>query len=265
MNRSPLRVVIVDDEEAARRGLRLLLRDIPGVEVLEECANGVAALEAIERLAPHLVFLDIQMPELDGFGVIERLDLEQAPIFVFVTAFDEYAIRAFDVHAVDYLLKPFSAERLGAAVARARAMLDAGEAREFRRRLLGVLAEAGISETEPPDAGSSDTGRFLVRSRGRVVFVAAEEIDWVEAVGDYVRLYTARGSHLTRLTMSEAEERLAPHDFVRIHRSTLVRLPAVLEVKLDAKGRPVAVLSDGAERRVSGTGRDRLDSLLGRL
>lgn len=261
-----LRALIVDDEDAARRGLRLLLRDVPGVEVVGECADGLAAVAAIEEESPDIVFLDIQMPEVDGFGVIERLDPDRLPIFVFVTAYEKYAIRAFDVHAIDYLLKPFAPERLRAAVGRARSMLEAGAAREFRRRVLGLLDETGEIRGNPaaPD-GPPDAGRFLVRSRGKVVFIAAEDIDWVEAVGDYVRLHTARGHHLTRLTMSEAESRLAPFDFVRIHRSTLARLPAVLEVKFDGQGRPVAVLTDGSERRVSSSGRERLDALLGRL
>ena len=280
-----IRALIVDDEPAARRGIALMLADQPDFEVVGQCADGLEALESIEEVEPDLVFLDIQMPGLDGFDVLQRLGAEAAPGIIFVTAYDEYAIRAFDVNAVDYLLKPYSDSRFAEALERARGLIERERLTDFRRRLaslLGDLTEKGASAGErygPDERGLEGRGRpnrqvgrgtarsgirFPIKTRGRVVFVSAHEISWISAERDYVRLHTGQRSYLLREKIGELEKQLRPEGFVRVHRSALVRVEAIDELRDLGDGRYLVRLADGSELRMSRSGAGRLQAALGR-
>ncbi len=236
-----LRAIVVDDEPLARRRLSALLKGEPRVEVVAECEDGGAAHDAVRRLAPDLLFLDVQMPGLDGFDVIELLAAGPCPAVIFVTAFDHYAMRAFDVHAVDYLLKPFARARLEAAVTRAAAL--GGQTNSSAR--LQALVET-VREREP-------LRRFLIKTAGRAHAVRVEDVESIEAADHYVELRTARGSHLLRDALARIEPRLDPSRFVRVHRSTIVNLDRVGELEPAAHGECTVRLESGRRLRCSRT------------
>ncbi len=252
-----IRVLIVDDEAPARDLIATLLRDEPDVEVVGECSNGTDAVAAIQRLSPDLVFLDVQMPGLDGFGVLAELREEQFPLVVFVTAFDQHAIRAFEVHALDYLLKPFEYDRLREAVWRARTELARGSTSAGQSRLLALVRELRDR--------SRTWDRLAIRDGGRVIFIPPEEIDWIEAEGNYVRLHVGKESHLLRETMSSTEGRLASMKFLRVSRSTIVNLERVKEWQPLFHGDSVVILRDGTRLTVSRVYRESLGRLVGQL
>lgn len=274
-----IRALVVDDEPLAREGVRVLLEKVDDVECVGECGDGREAVEEIRRLEPDLVFLDVQMPRMDGFEVLEELDAGETPVVVFVTAYDEYAIRAFEVHALDYLLKPYDDERFFRTLERAREELEHRQDTEFARRLEALLEErgeaaprtdgaagepsAGPSPARAPADGDDRRDRIMIKSSGRIQFVATDEIDWVEAAGDYVRLHTGERSHLLRETMKGLEERLDGTRFVRVHRSTIVKLDFVREVRSTESGHYDVVLEDGTRRSLSRSGRQRLEEALG--
>jgi two-component system LytT family response regulator len=245
-----LRALIVDDERLARERLRELLADEPDVELIGECGNGDDAVAAIERDHPDLVLLDIQMPELDGFGVVRAVGVEQMPAVVFVTAHDEHAVAAFEVHAVDYVLKPVDPERFSEALRRAKRRIAAApgasardDDRELRERLAALVAEvsAAVVPTSPP------TGRLAIKGEGRVVFVRIADVDWVEAMDNYVRLHVGRDVHMMRETLSNLETRLAGSTFLRIHRSAIVNIDRIREVQPWFAGDYVVILTDGTK------------------
>ena len=249
-----IRALIADDEPLARKGLRKLLSREDGVEVVAECADGLEAVETIQRVAPDLAFLDIRMPGLDGFGVVEAIGAPRMPVTVFVTAFDEHALRAFDIHAVDYLLKPVTPGRLRVAVERAEAILGAADRRAVERRieaLIGALRPAG-----------EKIERFVIRSVGKVAVVPVSEVEWIEADGDYVKLHTAGKVHLHRERISALEELLDPREFVRIHRSTIVRISRIAELRPLVNGDHLVVLRGGEQLSLSRTLRDRVFAAL---
>ncbi len=256
-----IRTIIVDDEPLARDKTRRYLEREADVEVIDECRDGKEALEKIERLRPNLVFLDVQMPELDGFEVLESLDPAAIPAIVFVTAFDQYAIRAFDVHAVDYLLKPFDAERFTAAMDRAREVVGqpvAEDAEGMEDRLRRLLDEVRQQKPAFPE-------RLVVKSSGRVVFIRVEQIDWIDAAGNYVKLNLHGGeSHLLRETMAGLERRLDPQKFLRIHRSTIINVDRIQELQQQFHGDYLVVLEDGQRLTLSRSYRERLQELIGR-
>ena len=252
-----IRALIVDDEPPARELIATLLRDEPDVEVVGECANGRSAVADIERLSPDLVFLDVQMPALDGFGVLAALPMERWPLVVFVTAYDKHAVRAFEVHALDYLLKPFEYERLHHAVRRARAALQKSSESLHQTRLLALL--------EDIQQRSENWDRLAVRDSRRVTFFRPEEIDWIEAEGNYLRLHVGRKSHLLRETMNAAEARLASKKFLRISRSALVNLERVKEWQPLFHGDSLLTLADGTRLTVTRAYREGLDRLMARL
>jgi len=228
-----IRALIVDDEALARERVRTLLRAETGVAVLAECTGGREAVEAILEHEPDLVFLDVQMPDLDGFQVLEALGDDQLPAIVFVTAYDEYALRAFDVHAVDYLLKPIEPERFARTLARVRENLgDKGDRRV--ESLLDALATRDL----PFD-------RLVIRTRGKVSFLKPSEIDWVEADGKHVKLHVGRETHVVRQQLKRLEPRLAPHGFVRVHRSAIVNVDRIKELEPWFHGEYVVILKDG--------------------
>lgn len=249
-----MRALIVDDEPPARARLRRFLETEPDVELIAECASGPEAVEAITRTAPHVVFLDVQMPVMNGFDVLAALPPGPLPAIIFVTAYDEYALRAFDVHAVDYLLKPYSRERLRDALACARARSTPNELVGIGQGLLALAAELRSGREHPE--------RIAVRADGRVFFIAIAEIDWVEAAANYVRLHARGEAHVLRESMKNMETRLPPRSFLRIHRSTIVNIDRIRELQPWFHGEYIAILQDGTKLTVSRAYVDRLHELI---
>ena len=246
-----IRAMIVDDEPLACERIRMLLAAEPDVEILAECRNGTDALRAIAQLAPDLVFLDVQMPELTGFEVLDRLDPARMPVIVFVTAYDQYALKAFEFSALDYLLKPFDRERFTRALSRARAELDRRKAGVVNQQVLKLLTELQHKKKH--------VERLIVRSGGKVVFLRADEIDWIEAAGNYVRLHAAKDEYLYRETMTKLESHLDPDRFARIHRSTIVNVERIKELQPWFRGDYQIVLKDNQKLTLSRSYRVRLN------
>ena len=256
-----VRVLIVDDEPLAREGLRAELLAYADVEVVGECANGREAVSFIRSRSPDLVFLDVQMPALDGFGVVEAVGAGRMPVVIFVTAYDEYALRAFEAHALDYLLKPVDADRLGAAVARAREQVSLKNADALGRQLADLLRELKAGR-EAAERRATYPGRIPVRAGERIIFVEADEVDWVESQDNYVRLHRGGEAHLLREALSSLEDRLDPSKFLRIRRSALVNVARVRELRPLLNGEYLVVLKDGTRLRSSRRYRKNLDPLL---
>ncbi|HEX8696304.1 MAG TPA: LytTR family DNA-binding domain-containing protein [Longimicrobium sp.] len=260
-----LRTLVVDDEPLARRRVLRLLAAEPTVQLVGECGDGREAVRAIRELRPDLVFLDVQMPEMDGFAVLRALEPGPLPMVVFVTAFDQYAIQAFEVHALDYLLKPFDPERLQAALRRAETRAHRA-GRDHERRLVELLEHVAQGQQElgrrmaPPGAAA---GRLLVKQGERMVLLKAEDVDWIESEGNYVGLHVGKQKYLVRGTMASMEEQLDPRRFLRIHRSTIVNLDRVKEVRPWFAGDCIVVLNDATELRLSRRYRDRLEGMVG--
>jgi two-component system LytT family response regulator len=246
-----LRSVIVDDEPHARAKLRRFLDADGRMELVGEAGDGVEALRVLEDTRPDLLFLDIQMPELDGFGVLEELDPTVNPRVVFVTAHDQHALRAFEVRALDYLLKPVDQERFEEAVDRALEAHRAGEAVNSRSVLSELPAERRVLT------------RFLVRSRSRMVLVPAARVDWIGSASNYVELHCGKETHLVRGTLQDLEDRLDATRFVRVHRSTIVNMERVKELHPWSHGDLLLILEDGTELRLSRRYRDRLEGVFG--
>ncbi len=246
--RHPLTAILVDDEELARAYLRELLRAHPEIYVAAECGNGFEAVKAISETRPDLVFLDVQMPKLDGFEVLELIDPALAPVVIFVTAYDQYAMQAFDAHAVDYLLKPFSAERFGRALERARARL--AEPRP-RPELAAVRPAAARPE------------RIVVKDGARVHVIPLARLDYAEAQDDYVALHSEGKTYLKQQPIGNLEAALDPAVFVRIHRSTIVNLERVARIEPWGKESRIAILTDGTKLPVSRSGYARLLEAMG--
>ncbi len=264
----PIRALIVDDEPAARQGMRHLLRSDPEVVLAGECATGREAAAAIAADAPDLVFLDVQMPELDGFAVLREVPAERLPAVVFVTAYDQYALRAFEVHAIDYLLKPFTDERFRQSLERAKQQVRQGRLSEMSGRLAALL-DSYLAPPAPnggPPAGGTPKylERLVIKSGGRVTLLPAAEIEWIDADGDYVRIHVGKAWHLLRETMKNLEAQLDPARFVRIHRSTIVNLEKVKELQPFFRGEYVVVLHQGTTLKLSRGYRDHLETKLGR-
>ncbi|MET0398371.1 MAG: LytTR family DNA-binding domain-containing protein [Longimicrobiaceae bacterium] len=262
-----IRSLVVDDEPLARRRVLRLLRGEPDAEVVGSAASGDEAVEAVHALAPDLLLLDVQMPGLDGFGVLDALGPEAMPYVVFVTAYDRYALRAFEVHALDYLLKPFDPGRFHRAFGRARERIRRRETREHRRRLIGLLgdlAARGAGGDEPAAADAPPpVERLLVRAEGRILFLRVGEIDWVGARGNYAELHVGPEAYLVRETMAELEARLDPRRFLRVHRSTIVNLDRVRELRPWFGGDYRVSLLDGTELHLSRLYRGRAAERLG--
>ena len=252
-----LRVLIVDDEPLARRGIRARLKAFSDITILGECVDGETAVEAILRLSPDLVFLDVQMPGMSGFDVLHQLSKTRAPFIIFLTAYDKYALQAFDVHALDYLLKPIDDERFSAAVKRARRQINLQTAGTLENRLRALLAEY-TSEAQP----SIYAERFAIRTGRRIAFVLADEVDWIEAAGDYANFHVGKRTHLLRETLSSLEIRLDPARFVRIHRSTIVQAARIRDLQTLPNREFRVRLCDGTELKASRSYRDRLERWL---
>ena len=254
------RALIVDDERMARKRLRTLLASEKDFDVVGECANGTSAVHAIRTQTPDLVFLDVQMPELDGFGVVREVGADRMPFVIFVTAYDQYALRAFEVSALDYLTKPFDRERFQGTLRRVRQQMslragartgDAVAGAELHTRLAALL------EQLPPRPRFAE--RLMIKTGGRVIFLRADEVDWIEAAGNYVKLHAGRDTHLLHEGLASVAARLDPASFARIHRSILVNLDRVREVQPWFHGDAVAILRDGTKLSVSRTYREQLE------
>ena len=246
-----IRVLIVDDEPIARRGIGQQLRGEADVEIVGECGDGAAAIDAIAELAPDLVFLDIQMPEVGGFDVVEAIGVARMPAVVFVTAYDEHALRAFDVHAVDYVLKPIDRHRFRTAVERARRRLEHGPGQldsQLNRRIAAALGDLGRPAHDYAK-------RLAIKGDGRVILVDVDEVDRLEAAGNYVEVHSGARHHLVRETMASLEARLDPARFVRVSRSSIVNADRVRELQPMFNGDFVVVLRDGT--KVAGSRRYR--------
>jgi two-component system LytT family response regulator len=264
----PYRVLIVDDEPAARRGVAQLLERYDDFEVVGECATGEEMVASVECEMPELVFLDIRMPGLDGFGALAKVRDRDSPLVIFVTGYDRYAVRAFEAHAIDYILKPYSAERFRRACDHAIEQLDRRRRAEddgYSQRLVELLRDLATRDVEAAGAPHRpEPFRFLVRKgRNRVVVLPADTVLWAEARKDYVRLHTPDGAYLIRDTMANVERRLDRSDFVRIHRSAIVRTDAIAEMRTLGDGRLEVALTDGSRLAVSASGRRLLEEKLG--
>jgi two-component system, LytTR family, response regulator len=259
MRKSPalsrIRTVIADDEPIARRGIRLLLERDPSIEVVGEASGGIEAADLIVSLRPDLIFLDVQMVGCDGFETLKRVGPTVAPVVIFVTAYDEYALRAFEVNAVDYLLKPYDDSRFAAALARATDLVVRKRNDGTDERLTRLLDHL---EGEGRD-------RILLKSSGEIIFLKTSEVDWIEAEGDYVKFHAAGRTHLMRGTMASLETTLDSTQFIRIHRSTIVNADRLRKLSPSFEGEYAVVLHDGTKLRLGRSYHDRIRALLGRV
>lgn len=247
-----MRALIVDDEPLARRGVAFRLKKFRDVEIVGECADGSSAIEKILELSPDVVFLDVQMPGMDGFEVLRALPREDMPLVIFLTAYEQHALRAFDVHALDYLLKPVDDERFSTAVERARQVNEAGSRVQMAERIMRLLEERS----------GKYLSRFPVRVGTRIQVVLTDDIEWIASAGDYAELHSGGRCHLLRETMNALEQKLDPAQFLRIHRSRIVRVACVRELRAIDNREYLVKLSDGSEHRSSRRYADRLDNWL---
>jgi len=238
-----IRSLIVDDEPLARKRIRRLLADEPDISVIKEGGTGREAIKIIQEEPIDLLFLDIQMPEVDGFEVVQSIDADRMPIVIFITAYDQHALKAFEVHALDYLLKPFKQDRFKKALQRARAQLAKGAAQAPDSGLTALVKELRAEQ--------SYLTRFMIKSSTRVVFIKAHEVDWIESAANYVLLHVGDKTHIARETMHALETRLCPKTFQRISRSVIVNLERVKELQPMGKGQYVLILTDGTELNMS--------------
>jgi two-component system, LytTR family, response regulator len=269
-----IRAIIVDDEQLARRGIRARLERAGGYAVVAECASGREAIAAIREHAPAVVFLDVQMPGVDGFGVIDEIGADQMPVVIFVTAFDDHALKAFESHAFDYLLKPIDDDRFASTIDRVRRRIVEREESEVTRRLAALMHEirpaleadeqSRARPTTPSEnAAGVPANRIIVRERDRVLLVEVTDIDWIGADGDYVRVHASGKSHLIRDTMAAMEQRLDPSTFVRIHRSTIVNTRRIRELRPYTSREYAVILHDGTRLRLSRRYRERVRGHIG--
>jgi two-component system LytT family response regulator len=277
-----VRALIVDDEPVARAGLRKLLTGHPRVVVVGDAGDGRAAVRAIRQHRPDLLLLDIQMPEMNGFDVLAAVGADAVPAVVFVTAYDQFALRAFEIRALDYLLKPFEDERFASVIERALDHIDRQRDGDLARRLASLLdtyeARAGTEparEMSPARADATGTpradpvggaylSRIIVRGGGRVFFQPVDEIDWIEAADYYARLHVGGKAHLVRETMAALETQLDPVLFVRIHRSAIVNVERVVEIRLDWQNKHVVVMRNGERLPLSRRRKERLEHVMSR-
>lgn len=249
-----IRTLIVDDEPLGRSLVRRLVAEDSDFEIVGECVNGAEALRAILSNKPDLVFLDVQMPELTGFEVLAALRGEKLPIVVFVTAFDTFALKAFEAHALDYLLKPIADDRFFEALNRVKTYISGRDAGKFRERLLGLVQD--VTQTE------KYISRLAVESAGRFVFLKVQEIDWIEADGNYLKIHVDKQSYFLRGRISQFERNLSPDEFFRVHRSTIVNLDRIKEFRPLFKGEGLILLKDGTELSASRSCSRKLHSFL---
>ena len=251
-----IRALVVDDEELARERVRDMLHGDPEIELIGECANGREAIEALKKKSPDLVFLDVQMPGKNGLDILNSLAPERMPAVIFVTAYDQYAVRAFEVHAVDYLLKPFDQARFQKALERAKTHILSDQRGQIGQRIMSALERI---KTKP-----EYLERLVVKTNGRVFFVKTSEIDWLEAEGNYVRLHSGKESYLLRETITSLESQLDPKVFMRVHRSAIVNINQIQELQPWFHGEYRVMLNGGIQLTLTRSYKDRLHDLLGK-
>lgn len=254
MREGKIRVIIVDDEPLARKFIRRMLKDDSEVEIVGECVNGLDAVEAIRNQQPDLIFLDVQMPEMDGFRLLQEIDVKRMPQIVFTTAYAQHALRAFEMHALDYLLKPFDQVRFGKAMQHAREQL---------RRPRGADEELNAL-VEHITRRSERLRRLIIKVDGRIVFLKLNEIYWIEADDKYVHIHLHGQSHMVRQTMSVIETQLDPKKFLRIHRSTIVNIERIRELYLLSSGEQMIIMEDGTKLTISRGYKDKVFELIGK-
>ncbi|HYV04246.1 MAG TPA: LytTR family DNA-binding domain-containing protein [Blastocatellia bacterium] len=250
-----IRTLIVDDESLARERIREMLEGDPEIEIVGDCANGKEAIQAISKLKPDLIFLDVEMPGIDGFQVLQSLEAAEMPVVIFVTAYDQYAVRAFDTFALDYLLKPFDRERFERSVRRAKTQL---------LKISDSMNERILSALEQIKTRPVHLERLVIKMNGHVFFIKAAEIDWLEAEGNYVRLHSGKESYLLRDTISALEAQLDPKQFLRVHRSAIVNIDRIQELQPWFHGEYRIILREGVQLTLSRSYREKLHELLGR-
>ncbi len=253
--------LLVDDEPLARERLRLLLADHADVEIVGECGSGRTAVNRIIEQRPDLLFLDVQMPVMNGFDVLQAVQNEWLPCVIFVTAYDQYALRAFDVCAVDYLLKPFDRARFDQAMGRARNQISRTSEDQFKQQMLALLQEVKAA-TDAAPRPANYTQRFTIRTDGCLTFLAADEVVWIEAADNYVRLHVGRDAYLLRETLTALEQKLNPRKFVRIHRSAMVNVEQIKELHTMFRGDYLVVLRDGTRLPLGRRYRDQLRAVM---
>ncbi len=252
-----IRALVVDDELLGRQIIREMLEDHSDVEIVGECVNGYEAVAAIQEQSPDLIFLDVEMPEMSGFEVLSALKTERIPMVIFVTAYDQYAVRAFEVHAFDYLLKPFDRDRFEKAMRRAKAQIARQRNGTTDQRILALLEEL--------KAESKYLERLVIKSEGRVFFLDTDDIYWIEAEGNYVRVHNGKKSYLLRDTVSSLESHLDPKKFLRIHRSAIVRIDRIQELQSWFHGEYRVILQNGTQLTLSRNYRENLQKALGKV
>jgi len=257
-----IRAIIVDDEPTARRGIRLLLDRDGGVDVVGEGASGVEAAALITREKPDLAFLDVQMPGSDGFDSLKKISPADAPVVIFVTAYDEYALHAFEVNAVDYLLKPYDDARFASALGRAKEAIRHRQSDNVNARLTQLLDFLQQKRETAGPTAEKPGERILIKSSGEIFFLKAEEIDWIEAEGDYMKFHVNGRTHLMRETMARLETRLDPKRFIRIHRSTIVNIDRLRKLSPSFAGEYAVILQDGTKLKLSRGYHERIAALL---
>ena len=267
---SKIRTIIVDDESLARRGLSIRLEKFDEIEVIQECKNGREALTAIDEHSPDLIFLDIQMPGIDGFEVVKNMQADSMPLVVFVTAFDQYAVDAFDIHAVDYVLKPVEDERLATAIERVRHHLKKSDSDSHKKRLMDLITNiTGQSPAQIDEMivnGNLPNEKYpekiAIKDRGETTLVPSKEIAWVEAAGDYMCIHANDEVHVLRSTMKDLESKLNPQNFQRIHRSTIVNVEKIEKVCSHINGEYYLVLHGGSRLKMSRSYRDKIKHII---
>ncbi|UCE38701.1 MAG: response regulator transcription factor [Thermoplasmata archaeon] len=267
-----IRIIIADDEPLARKGIKSLLKNKANIEIIRECKNGREAVHAINQLAPDLVFLDVQMPVFDGFEVLERINLSKAPVIIFVTAYDKYAIQAFEVNALDYLLKPFGDIRFHVALNRALKSIENNQIADLSRKMASLIdshkkmesKDAGVDshQTEDMPSRRKYQNRIMVKGAGKISFVDIEEIKWFEALDYYVRIHTGNANYIIRESLKNLEKSLDPQKFVRIHRSAIVRFNEIKSIVSYSTGNFKVLLQDGTKLPLSRKRKCLLDHFL---
>lgn len=256
-----IRAILVDDEPLARRGLALRLEQYPDIDIVAHCSNGSEALAKVSELQPDLLFLDIQMPGMSGFDVVASLQPEQMPAIVFVTAFDQYALQAFDVHALDYVLKPVDESRLNTTVERILKHFDNREAQTEKERLLAFIQDVnGESKVEVPEQKFAD--KIAIKDKGEITLVETQYIDWVDAAGDYMCIHERGQTHIMRATMKQLESQLNPEVFPRVHRSTIVNINTVEKIISHSNSEYFLMLKCGERLKMSRSYKDKISRFL---
>lgn len=252
-----IRAIIIDDEPLAREKVQLFAASESDIEIVDTCSNGHEAFTSIKTYKPDLLFLDIQMPELNGFELLQQLETNPLPGIIFITAYDEFALRAFEFHALDYLLKPYDRERFQKSVAHARIALRSIEETETTTQQIRLLLNS-IQQS------SQKLERLIVKTNGRIIFLRIEEIDWMEAAGNYVKLHVGNETHLIRETMNGLEQQLNPLKFIRIHRSTIINIEKIKELEPYFNGEYKVILNNNAQLILSRNYRENFTTVLGK-